>query len=547
MATDSTILTDAEWARSLVAAKRDDAGPGLVEARRAGEDEACVLLDRAAGNMTAEEAAELLRLFNVDAYRGAPKRWRFVPGFSGGVAKQLISNLPRLNDAVGRLWSGSIEDALDELETITTRRDLPGAGRSFPSMLLYLRDRDRYAALANAIATGLRALTGREFVHANGRAVYLEFCDVAVRVREELGLAPQELDWILAAASRPREAGPGIGDISEAWERRADWRRSEEWEVPRNAALPAIQSAVERFLSGRDDVHAFRHEIDHLSKAAGHWGFRGTGQMFFNMIVKATDSAHVTAALQAALPPPTDDDHCRRKFEAFHEFVAGAQETADDHGAAKPQFGYAPFFLSFFWEAAERETWPIYYPMTRKVLAECGLWDESGSMADRYLRFRDVMARLRGELVTDQWGAESVLFHMAAARPGSPRPRRAARLADAAEVGVRGLSRGRPHLPRRGHHVGRPEPAGEAVPDPHRDLGHGQDEDRNRARPLPRGWVGGVAPRADRGAVRLDRPARADRLREPDHRAVREHAVARPPAARAGRSGVGRTSRSSTR
>lgn len=413
MATDSSTLTNLEQARELVAAKRDDAGAGLVEARRAAENEARALLDRAAGEMTADEVGQLLTLFNADAYRGVSKRWRFTPGFGGAHARQLVRDLPRLNEALRGLWRGSPEEALDELDRIMIRRDLPGAGRSFPSMLLYLRDRERFAVLGDAIATGLRNLTGRDFVSGNGRGPYLEFCRVVERVRDELSLAPQEADWILSAAARPRAAdGSGIGDIRAVWERRADWRRAEEWEEPRLAALPAIQAAVYGFLSGRDDIHAFRHEIDHLSKAAGHWGFRGTGQMFFNVIVKAADPDRITAALKTALPPPTDDDDCRRKFEAFHEFVAEAQETAKNRGAAKPRFGYVPFFLSFFWEAAERETWPIYYPMTRKVLAERGLWEESGSMADRYLRFRDVMARLREELVTDQWGAESVLFHM---------------------------------------------------------------------------------------------------------------------------------------
>lgn len=412
MPTDPSRLTSEE-ARALVAFKREDAGPGLVEARRAAEDEARDLLDGAAGEMTADDLGRLLALFNLDAYRGASKRWRFTPGFSGAHAQQLVRDLSRLNEAVRSLWRGSLDEALDELDRIMTRRDLPGAGRSFPSMLLYLRDREEFAVLGDAIATGLRNLTGRDFLGANSRGPYLEFCSVVAQVRGDLGLAPQEVDWILSEAARPRSSGGGdIAAIRAVWERRAEWRRAEDWEGVRLAALPAIVAAVDRFLSGRDDVHAFRHEIDHLSKTAGGWGFKGTGQMFFNVIVKATDADHVTEALKAALPPPSDDADCRRKFEAFHAFVAEAQEAASDRGAARPQFGYMPFFLSFFWEAAERETWPIYYPMTRKVLAERGLWEESGSMADRYLRFRDAMARLREELDTDQWGAESVLFHM---------------------------------------------------------------------------------------------------------------------------------------
>ena len=130
MPTDPSRLTSEE-ARALVAFKREDAGPGLVEARRAAEDEARDLLDGAAGEMTADDLGRLLALFNLDAYRGAPKRWRFTPGFSGAHAQQLVRDLSRLNEAVRSLWRGSLDEALDELDRIMTRRDLPGAGRSF--------------------------------------------------------------------------------------------------------------------------------------------------------------------------------------------------------------------------------------------------------------------------------------------------------------------------------------------------------------------------------------------------------------------------------
>lgn len=203
MPTDPSRLTSEE-ARALVAFKREDAGPGLVEARRAAEDEARDLLDGAAGEMTADDLGRLLALFNLDAYRGAPKRWRFTPGFSGAHAQQLVRDLSRLNEAVRSLWRGSLDEALDELDRIMTRRDLPGAGRSFPSMLLYLRDREEFAVLGDAIATGLRNLTGRDFLGANSRGPYLEFCSVAAQVRGDLGLAPQEVDWILSEAARPR-------------------------------------------------------------------------------------------------------------------------------------------------------------------------------------------------------------------------------------------------------------------------------------------------------------------------------------------------------
>ena len=165
-------------------------------------------------------------------------------------------------------------------------------------------------------------------------------------------------------------------------------------------------------MAGRDDVHAFRHRIDNLSRTAPYWGFRGTGQMFFNMLVRTAEPEALTDALKMALAPPSDDNDCRHKFEEFSRFVAQTKARADARGAAPAQLGYAPFFLSFFWEAAAREDWPVYYPVSREALTAREMLDDSGSLAERYLRFRDVMAELRDRLATDQWGVESVLFHL---------------------------------------------------------------------------------------------------------------------------------------
>ncbi|MGH9324958.1 MAG: hypothetical protein ACRD3V_34390, partial [Vicinamibacteria bacterium] len=117
-------------------------------------------------------------------------------------------------------------------------------------------------------------------------------------------------------------------------------------------------------------------------------------------------------ALRAALPPPADEEDCRRKFADFLAFVEEAREQARAAQVALPSLGYAPYFLSFFWEAEDRDAWPIYYPNSRDTLAKHGLFRDSGPLADRYLAYREQIFRLREELGADTWGVEALLWYL---------------------------------------------------------------------------------------------------------------------------------------
>src|SRR3954454_10210697 len=161
---------------------------------------------------------------------------------------------------------------------------------------------------------------------------------------------------------------------------------AEYWQ-PRISALPAIRESIDKFLSGEWGVAEFRRRNDSLSKSESHWGFRGGGQMFFNMLTKAADPVELEAALRAAVPAPTDPASARETMANFLTFVDATRLRAKDIGATPPTAGHVPYFLSFFWESEEREEWPIYYPASRKVLAAYDLFDESGTLIDRYMRY----------------------------------------------------------------------------------------------------------------------------------------------------------------
>jgi hypothetical protein len=206
----------------------------------------------------------------------------------------------------------------------------------------------------------------------------------------------------------------GLVELKEQWSTDGPWHEShQETTDDREQALPELREIIRRFQSGESSAAEFRSAMDTFSKTTRLWGFGGTsGQMFLNMLVKATDEGTLANALREALPAPADEDACRQKFADFLAFVEEARERARSIGVSPPSLGYAPYFLTFFWEAEDREAWPIYYPNSRDTLAKNGLFRDTGPLAERYLAYREQIFRLRDELDTDTWGVESLLWHL---------------------------------------------------------------------------------------------------------------------------------------
>ncbi|HLA14588.1 MAG TPA: hypothetical protein VJZ25_06145, partial [Gemmatimonadaceae bacterium] len=206
----------------------------------------------------------------------------------------------------------------------------------------------------------------------------------------------------------------GVAELKAMWSGGGPWHETlDEWAESREAALPRLREIVGRLLSGESSASEFRREMDTFGKQTKYGGFHGTsGQMFLNTLVNAGAENELSAALRAALPPPREADDCRRKFAEFLAFVEEARERARANEVAIPALGFAPYFLSFFWEAADRESWPIYYPNSRGTLAAHGLFADTGPLAERYLAYREEIFRLRNELETDTWGVEALLWYL---------------------------------------------------------------------------------------------------------------------------------------
>ena len=214
-----------------------------------------------------------------------------------------------------------------------------------------------------------------------------------------------------------------IEELKKEWLDRDVVSDSQEHDELREDAVPLYRAALDDFLGGSTDLIAFRAQVDSLGKSHGWWGFRGTGQMFFNQLVKAADPEALTTALRAALPPPANVTEAQACLDDFLAAVDVVRDRAATTGATKPGRGRVNFFVTFFWELADRETWPTFFPNSRDVLEAHGLLDPAQEQPPLYIDYRTRMLELKETLGTNTWGAEHLLWKLGkGAEPPPPEP-----------------------------------------------------------------------------------------------------------------------------
>jgi len=167
---------------------------------------------------------------------------------------------------------------------------------------------------------------------------------------------------------------------------------------------------IESYLSGGVPVAEFKSTVDSINKRHEHWGFKGIkGQMFFNMATNvATDPSELDAELKAAIAVPSSEDIAGSRTRTFASYIRRIGEQHVEAGGTKqgrPQIGSVTFFLSYFWQVQDRETWPVYYTNAVNTLGDLNLWQPSDDPAGDYISFKHVHEEL------------AALFSEAAGRP----------------------------------------------------------------------------------------------------------------------------------
>lgn len=160
------------------------------------------------------------------------------------------------------------------------------------------------------------------------------------------------------------------------------------------------------YLNGSVDLIEFKSKIDGINKRNELWGFSGIkGQMFFNMVVNVADHREeCDQELKAAIAVPTSEQIASSRIKTFQSYVRRLGEQWVANGNTRygaPKAGSIPFFLSYFWQIQDRNTWPIYYTNTVQTLSDLNLWQPSEDIANDYLEYTRIhkeLARLFGEI-----------------------------------------------------------------------------------------------------------------------------------------------------
>ncbi|WP_170964408.1 McrB family protein [Natronomonas salsuginis] len=169
----------------------------------------------------------------------------------------------------------------------------------------------------------------------------------------------------------------------------------------RRERLPVRRRFLQEFLDGEMGAEDLRSEMASESGQHKLWGYSGTsGGMFFNMLLSAAESEDdidLQGVLREVLVAPGDGETALEYSQQLEEVVEELRARVANPQQA-PQTGYIPYFLSYFWQLQEPDTYPIYYRSMRDALRDIGEWTPSGDIAKDYVAFWELNEEIRSVL-----------------------------------------------------------------------------------------------------------------------------------------------------
>ena len=187
---------------------------------------------------------------------------------------------------------------------------------------------------------------------------------------------------------------------------------AEEQNKLRREEIEEIRRLLDGFLSEELDIQEFKTKIDGRSKRNRLWGFAGmSGMMFFNMLYNNSDDLYFTAGIlrdSIEVPENRDENEIRRKIGQLETRVEELRNAVDDLRKA-PRAGSIPYFLSYFWQIQEPDTYPIYYNSMVNALSDLAIWEPSEDLQSNYVSFMELNEEIR-EILSEYTGEEIHLW-----------------------------------------------------------------------------------------------------------------------------------------
>lgn len=155
-------------------------------------------------------------------------------------------------------------------------------------------------------------------------------------------------------------------------------------------AIESLKEIAQQFQNGELSLGEFKTSIDSFNKRNNLWGFTAIkGQFFFNQLTKKLDDSgieKIQTLIKETITEPRDLKDALTKIEKLEKYCQDLYSKAKDKRLV-PNPKSVGYFLSYFWQVANNEKWPIYYTASIQALEEIGLWEEKNIQRDNYEQF----------------------------------------------------------------------------------------------------------------------------------------------------------------
>jgi len=168
-----------------------------LAARKAAEKEARELIATNLGHLSQPQLLNLFKLADRDFSDGQNKENRFGVTFLGSNSKQICAQPEKVNQWIKELWEATEISAYSLVDQFIKEKPIKGAGSSFPSLILYLRDPAVFNIWIKALIAGIEIANDGTLIND-----YKSYNSAVNEFKTSYQLEPQSLDIVLTRLGR---------------------------------------------------------------------------------------------------------------------------------------------------------------------------------------------------------------------------------------------------------------------------------------------------------------------------------------------------------
>lgn len=194
-----------EIIRKIRNIKLEHIGLERIRKRRSFEDLVKAIIEEKPGNLTKEDIKWIMDFIDMDFYKGHhilptkdPKARRFGELFAEPNKKKILeeNSLEDLNEFFIEIYW---KENIDKADKFITK--LKGVKEGFVSLLLYLKNREKYNILLPVTEKAVKRIFGEELT-GSFKERYLKFNELVNKLKQTCDLKPQEVDIILTVIGK---------------------------------------------------------------------------------------------------------------------------------------------------------------------------------------------------------------------------------------------------------------------------------------------------------------------------------------------------------